>query len=127
MKIKSMLMAALLAALVASGCGNSDGSKDSSAAAAKPDGAQVAQDASAKATARTAVSEMEACYVDAASYAGCKPTSAGAAVSDVTDAGYTLTAKSASGNSFVIAKTADGLARTCTTAGSGGCASGGTW
>src|SRR3954447_3705235 len=126
MGFKTAMTAALVAGLLASGCGGSD--KDSSAAPAKADGAQAVQaDAGAKATARTAVTEMEACFVDAASYAGCKPSGAGAAVSDVTDAGYTLTAKSASGNSFVIAKTADGLARTCTTAGSGGCASGGTW
>lgn len=127
MSFKGGMTAVLVAGLVASGCGGGEKDKSSSAPA-KPDAAQATRaDASAKAAARTAVTEMEACFVDAQSYTGCKPSDAGVQLTDVSDAGYTLTEKSASGNSFAIAKTASGLERTCTTAGSGGCAAGGTW
>jgi hypothetical protein len=126
MGIKTAMTATLAAGLLASGCGGND--KSSSAAPAAAGNAQAVQaDATAKASARTAVSEMEACFVDAASYAACKPSGAGAEVSGATDGGYTITVKSASGNSFVIAKTASGLARTCTAAGRGGCDSSGAW
>jgi hypothetical protein len=126
MGIKTAMTAALLAGLLAGGCGGSG--KSSSSAPAKADGAQAVQaDAGAKASAREAVSQMEACFVDAASYAGCKPSGAAAELSGVSAGGYTLAVKSASGNSFVIAKTPSGLARTCSAAGSGGCASDGTW
>jgi hypothetical protein len=127
MRFRTGVAAVLAAALVATGCGGGDKDK-SSAAPAKADPAQAAQaDASAKSTVRTAVTEMEACFVDAASYAGCKPSTAGVQVSDVTDAGYTLTTKSTAGNSFAIAKTSTGLGRTCTTEGQGGCPAGGAW
>jgi septal ring-binding cell division protein DamX len=126
MGIKTAMTAALVAGLLASGCGGSD--KGSSAAPATADNAQAVQaDAAAKASAREAVSQMEACFVDAASYAGCKPSSASAEVSGASAGGYTVMAKSASGNSFVIAKTPSGLARTCSPAGSGGCDSSGAW
>jgi hypothetical protein len=41
---------------------------------------------------------------------------------------YTVTAKSKSGNTFNIVKGATGVStRTCTTAGDGGCKTGGSW
>ena len=41
---------------------------------------------------------------------------------------YTIAAKSASGNTFTITKAASGpVTRTCTTANSGGCKTGGVW
>jgi hypothetical protein len=121
MRFKSGVTVLLVAGVIA-GCGGGDEKKPS---AAKPDAAQA--DATAKTAARTAATEMEACFVDAASYADCKPASAGVQVSDATATGYTLTAKSAAGNSFVIAKTGSGLERTCTTKGEGGCGADGSW
>jgi hypothetical protein len=120
--MKSGVTMLLVAAVFAGGCGGDD---EKSTAADKPGAAQA--DASAKAAARTAVSEMEACYVDSMSYADCKPFSGGAEVSGATDVAYTITGKSTSGNSFVIAKEETGLKRTCTTKGEGGCPAAGTW
>jgi septal ring-binding cell division protein DamX len=127
MGFKTAMTAALVAGLLASGCGGGS-DKDSSAEKATASNGQAVQaDATAKASARTAVSEMEACFVDAASYAGCKPSGADAEVSGASASGYTVMVKSASGNSFVIAKTASGLTRTCTAAGRGGCDPSGAW
>src|SRR3954447_6004422 len=122
MTFKSGITLVVVTGLLAAGCGG--GGKEESTAGP----AQAKQaDAPAKSNARTATSEMEACFVDATSYAGCKPSTAGGQVSGVTDATYTLSAKSTSGNTFVIAKTGTGLTRSCTTAGQGGCSAGGTW
>jgi type IV pilus assembly protein PilA len=108
------------------------------------------QDASAKSDARNAVSQIESCYADEQDYTKCGPAAASmsqvntglkfaAAPSSATSpatiglttsaTGYVITALSKSANRFVITKntTAGTLARTCTTAGQGGCPSAGTW
>jgi len=92
-----------------------------------------AQDSSAKSDARNAVSQVESCFVDNSdTYVGCPlagtglPTTVVVSGANATD--YVVTAASKSGNSFIITKTgATGYARTCTTAGQGGCQTGGTW
>jgi hypothetical protein len=100
------------------------------------------QDAEAKSSARTLVTGVETCYTDSQSYDSCKTTDQLAAVGPLTgvslgsgpgqtevsaagSATFTVTAHSRSGNTFTIAKGANGqLMRSCT--GEGGCA-GGTW
>jgi type IV pilus assembly protein PilA len=101
------------------------------------------QDSSAKSDARNTVSQVESCFADTESYPACTvafmntqntgltygatPT-AGSVVGLVpTATGYTITAASKSGNSFTITKTSTGVTRSCTTAGSGGCKTGGSW
>jgi type IV pilus assembly protein PilA len=96
------------------------------------------QDADAKSNARNLASQMESCYANEQSYATCTlatdgkvggdPTgleqgTTGGQVSSTGDAtGYVITAKSKSGNSFIITKTSNGAAkRTCSTKGTGGC------
>ncbi len=84
-----------------------------------------AKDAEAKSTARNLVSQVEACYALTASYPRCESGAAdldmggleGAIANGAAD-GYKVTAVSATGNSFVITKSATGLARTCTDVGS---------
>ena len=84
-------------------------------------------DAVAKSNARVAVTEIEACYVDQAAYTGCEPAKPGVTAT-TTDTSYKVTAQSKSGNSFVLAKDANGATkRICTTVGEGGCPSGGSW
>lgn len=113
-----------LAALVG-GCGG-DSTKSSEPAKASPQ-EQAKDDALAKSSARTAVTELEVCYADQAAYTGCKPSEAGV-TAKTTDSGYVVTAKSKSGNSFVASKDSDGaVKRTCTTGGEGGCPAGGSW
>jgi type IV pilus assembly protein PilA len=91
-----------------------------------------AQDSSAKSDARNVVSQMESCFTDSQTYAGCQNTverGPTVAVADITPSGATgfaVIARSASGNTFTITKDANGYARTCTQTGSGGC-SGSTW
>ena len=125
MNFKSAATLLLVTGAVMSGCGGDD----KKAAADKPDGAQSAQaDATAKASVRTAVSEVESCYVDAESYTGCKPLTAGVELTDSSDTSYTVAAKSTAGNTFVITKDEAGpLNRTCTTKGEGGCPASGAW
>jgi type IV pilus assembly protein PilA len=79
------------------------------------------QDSSAKSDVRNAVSQMESCYTEGQTYEGCTTTPA--TISGQGSAGYVATKKSASGNTFVITKSATGYARTCDTAGTadGGC------
>ena len=102
-------------------CGSS--SKKSSSAPK----ANTQEDALAKARARTAATEIEACYVDQAAYTGCEPSQAGVTAT-TTDTSYKLVAQSKSGNSFVLAKDANGaVSRTCTTTGNGGCPAAGSW
>ncbi len=102
-------------------CGSS--SKKSSSAPK----ANTQEDALAKAHARTAATEIEACYVDQAAYTGCEPSQAGVTAT-TTDTSYKLVAQSKSGNSFVLAKDANGaVSRTCTTTGNGGCPAAGSW
>jgi type IV pilus assembly protein PilA len=103
------------------------------------------QDASAKSDARNMVSQVESCFTDApnASYADCDtvaelgttglklvdaaPAKGEVAVSGASLTGYTITAHSMSDNSFVIQKTNGVVTRTCTTASTGGCKTGGVW
>jgi hypothetical protein len=112
-----------LGALVGA-CGSS--SKKSSAPTANTQ-QQAQADALAKSNARFAATEIEACFVDQAAYTGCEPSKPGVTAT-ATDTSYKLTAKSKSGNSFVVAKDAGGAMKlTCTTAGQGGCHTGGAW
>jgi type IV pilus assembly protein PilA len=93
-----------------------------------------AQDSAAKSDARNAVSQMESCFTDSQTYAGCDTTiekgptitATGGSVTPNAAIGFTVVAKSASGNSFTITKSATGYARTCTQTGQGGC-TGTTW
>jgi type IV pilus assembly protein PilA len=98
------------------------------------------QDASAKSDVRNAISQVEACFTETTKYTTCQTATqvpqlpAGAVVSAPSDpssssnGGYTVTAASKSGNSFVITKNTTGTyTRTCTTAGNGGCPTGGSW
>jgi len=99
------------------------------------------QDASAKSDARNLVSQVEACFADTQDYAQCATASAlgttglsyGTAAGEVSVTAsatgtFTVTAVSQSGNSFAINRVAaGGYTRTCSTAGNGGCKSGGTW
>ena len=91
-----------------------------------------AQDSSAKADVRNAVSQMESCMTDA-DYAACSTSGEVTALATVaagtgTDI-YKLESESKSGNKFNITKkSAPGtFARACTTASTGGCGVGGSW
>jgi type IV pilus assembly protein PilA len=93
-----------------------------------------AQDSAAKSDARNAVSQMESCFTDSQTYAGCESTiekgptitATGGSVTANAAIGFTVVAKSASGNTFTITKSATGYARSCTQTGQGGC-TGTTW
>jgi len=108
-----------------------------------------AQDSAAKSNARNMVSHVESCYATSQDYSQCVtvaqlsnpgtslgipaidgPAAPGTDQVSVTAAAsdsYTIEAKSKSGNTFDIAKTAAGAVnRTCAPANAGGC-SGGTW
>jgi type IV pilus assembly protein PilA len=93
-----------------------------------------AQDSAAKSDARNAVSQMESCFTDSQTYVGCDTTiekgptitATGGSVTPNAAVGFTVVAKSSSGNSFTITKSATGYARTCSQTGQGGC-SGTTW
>ena len=102
---------------------------------------QKGQDSSAKSNARNMVSALESCFANASSYANCD-TSQDVVSSGLTTGtgsnqvnlatlssnGYEIAAKSASGNTFTIAKSGTGpVTRTCTTTGSGSCPSSGNW
>jgi type IV pilus assembly protein PilA len=95
------------------------------------------QDASAKSDARNMVTQVESCFADVQDYTQCDTaaelgttglnvgTGSGqvAVTASATD-GYTITAVSKSGNTFLITKTAGGPpTRTCTGT-TGGCKSG---
>src|SRR3954453_3324035 len=98
------------------------------------------QDADAKSAARNLVSAVESFYAPNQTYAGA------AASADVTSSGvfgsgngqaslagtpdatsYTIVGNSASGNKFTITKSGATVTRTCTTANSGACPTGGSW
>jgi type IV pilus assembly protein PilA len=99
------------------------------------------QDADAKSAARNLVSAVESFYATNQTYAG-----AGASA-DVTSSGvfgtgngqanlagtaadatsYTIVGYSASGNKFTISKVGATVTRSCSTANSGACPTGGTW
>jgi type IV pilus assembly protein PilA len=95
------------------------------------------QDASAKSNARNAVSQIETCFTDNETYAGCTiPTSSGlpvgsgvgqVAVSATGTDTYVVTAKSKSGCAFVITRPSGGGPVTRTHVAGGSCPSGTTW
>ena len=99
------------------------------------------QDASAKSDARNMVSHVESCFADTQDYQVCTTSAqlgttgltygtADGEVNVTSDAtnSYVVTGYSKSGNDFIITKTAGaGPTRSCTTAGNGGCKTGGTW
>ena len=99
------------------------------------------QDASAQSNARNMVSALESCHTNTSSYASCDSSqdvvasgiSTGTGNNQVNLAtlasnGYTIVAKSASGNNFTIAKTGSGAAtRTCSTTSNGACPASGSW
>jgi len=101
------------------------------------------QDSAAKSDARNMVTQVESCFADTQTYATCTTaaqlgttgldigTGAGSGKVEVTlgtATGYTIVAHSKSNNDFTITKTAGGApVRTCTTAASGGCKTGGVW
>ena len=87
-----------------------------------------AQDSSAKSAARNAVSQVESCFTDAETYAGCtstveNPGGAPATVAVTPDGtnGYTVAANSKSAGIFRIIKNGDTTTRTC---GGGSCVNG---
>jgi type IV pilus assembly protein PilA len=99
-----------------------------------------AQDSSAKSNARNAVSQVESCFADEQDYSKCQSLAntglpvAGTeqvtvvAVAGTPSLGYTILAKAKSGNTFSIIKAVDGTStRTCTTAATAGCPTGGVW
>jgi type IV pilus assembly protein PilA len=86
-----------------------------------------AQDSGSKSDARNAVTQLESCYADAQTYTGCTlagsgldvGTGAGQVATPVIETGgqgYAVTAKSKSGNTFTITKTAATgiVTRSCT-------------
>jgi type IV pilus assembly protein PilA len=84
-----------------------------------------AQDSSAKSDARNAVSQMESCFTDGETYAGCpKPADyvppAATVITPNGTVGYTVVSTSKSGNTFTILRDASGYTRSCTGT-SGGC------
>ncbi len=85
------------------------------------------QDSSAKSDARNAVSQLESCFTDDQTYAGCEDTAddgLGTITSITTsETGYVVNATSESDNVFTITKDADTgeISRTCTTQGNAGC------
>ncbi|HEX8085281.1 MAG TPA: pilin [Solirubrobacteraceae bacterium] len=99
------------------------------------------QDASAKSDARNLVSQVESCFADTQTYASCDTAgelgttglSIGSSQGQVEVTGatvddYVITGHSKSGNNFLITKVDGGTpTRTCTTAGSGACPTGGSW
>ena len=98
------------------------------------------QDSSAKSDARNAVSQMESCFTENETYAGCTLAGSGLDVGtnpgqvDISAAGtvntYAITAVSESTNTFTITKLANGTTtRTCAVVNSdrGGCKTGNVW
>jgi type IV pilus assembly protein PilA len=76
---------------------------------------QKGQDADAKSNARNMVSQMESCFTDNQTYVGCPPASTGLPVGGAdgqvevtgqTADAYVVTARSKSGNDFIITKVA---------------------
>src|SRR3954447_13045178 len=92
------------------------------------------QDAAAKSDARNLVSQVESCFADTQDYTGCDTaaelpntgldlgTGTGQVMVDTgaTATLFSVTAKSKSGNTFSIARTANGYTRACTGT-TGGC------
>jgi type IV pilus assembly protein PilA len=99
------------------------------------------QDADAKSAARNLVSAVESFYATNQTYAGAG-TSSDVTTSGVNGTGngqaslagtaadatsYTIVGNSASGNKFTISKVGATVTRSCTTANSGACPTGGSW
>jgi type IV pilus assembly protein PilA len=96
------------------------------------------QDAAAKSDARNAVTQVESCFADSQDYGQCLSAAqlgttgldiGGAIVITSANAtSYNVAATSKSTNVFTIAKSLGGPpTRSCTTAGQGGCKTGGSW
>lgn len=104
------------------------------------------QDADAKSNARNLVSHVESCYADTQTYLSCDtaaelgttglnvvsgdPANGGEVGFNpaATASSYAVKAKSKSGNTFSITRSASGsISRTCTTSSSGSCPSNGSW
>ena len=98
-----------------------------------------AQDAQAKADARTAQTAAETLATDnSGQYTNVSPSSLKAVEPTLNNANgltasgtadtYTMSVTSSSGNVFTVGRANDGtFSRTCTTGGKGGCPTGGTW
>jgi type IV pilus assembly protein PilA len=94
---------------------------------------QKGQDSAAKSDARNLSSHMESCFTQFETYAGCDtsqdveasgiPNGAGTAniITPNAAVGYSIVSTSKSGNVFTLTKDADGVERTCTVGGEGGC------
>jgi type IV pilus assembly protein PilA len=94
---------------------------------------QKGQDSAAKSDARNLSSHMESCFTQFETYVGCDtsgdvtnsgiPSGTGTAniITPAGTTGYAIVSTSKSGNVFTLTKSATGVARTCTTAGEGGC------
>jgi type IV pilus assembly protein PilA len=95
------------------------------------------QDTSSKSDVRNAVSAIESCFSTTQDYTACptatlatqgSPVQASVTIPASTASTYTVQATSKSGNVFSIARSATGTyTRTCTTAGTGSCKTGGVW
>ncbi len=101
---------------------------------------EKAQDSEAKSGVRTAQTAMETYFTDNQSYAGADvaalqniepalQNAQGLAVTGADVNGYTVTvtSKANGANKFSIKNTSGVVSRTCTTAGKGGCPTGGAW
>jgi hypothetical protein len=144
------------AGLFAAGCGSSNshaiapvqiglsdttGATSSAAPTTGGGGDPASQDAKAKADARTAETAVETCFTSTQTYQGCDNDSAlgspgialgtGPGQVEIRPAGasgYAIISRSQSGDSFMIAKGANGaVARTCTPTNPAGACHGGTW
>jgi hypothetical protein len=125
----ALVLIAVVLAMGTSACGSDDEpAKSPPAATATATVNPVAADAQAKSEARTAVTELEACFVDEQDYSRCDVPPSTAEVSAADAGTYTITGHSTSGTEFLIEKQADGaVVRTCSAPGSGGCPAGGDW
>jgi type IV pilus assembly protein PilA len=96
------------------------------------------QDAAAKSDARNAVTQVESCFAGTQDYGQCLSAAQlgttgldiGGAIVVTSGAAtsYNVAATSKSGNVFTIAKALGAAStRSCTTAGQGGCRTGGSW
>jgi hypothetical protein len=123
----ALVLIAVVLAMGTSACGSDDEPAKSPPAATATVN-PVAADAQAKSEARTAVTELEACFVDEQDYSRCDVPPSTAEVSAADAGTYTITGHSTSGTEFLIEKQADGaVVRTCSAPGSGGCPAGGDW
>jgi type IV pilus assembly protein PilA len=102
------------------------------------------QDSAAKSDARNMLSQMETCFTDQQSYTTCTsnativntnlpidnamPPGVGSVAARADTSSYTIVAQSRSGNFFSITKSTTGtISRSCSSSGTGGCLSQGTW